>query len=110
MLIVFRKDPVNNSTVSYVVLYWLTLIIYLVSQLKLFFIFNTGNVCSIFSQTEKFICDELEYIRAIYSARELYDNQLTKNCDDLCDLSIIFQSLSNVANECGCLVNNVSTN
>lgn len=59
-------------------------------------------------KTEKFVQDEAEFVKAMHSASELYDNSLTRNSDDPCNLTVIFQNLISLAYECSCLLNNVS--
>lgn len=59
-------------------------------------------------KTEEFVLDEAEFVKALHSASELYANSLSRNSDDPCNLTVIFQNLISLAYECSCLLNDVS--
>lgn len=61
-----------------------------------------------FKLHEKIMNEESEYVKILLSAAELYDNPVPSTTNSICDLSIIFQSLNNLAAVCSEVVNEVS--
>lgn len=57
---------------------------------------------------DKIMNEESEYVKILSSAVELYDNPLSNTSNSICDLSVVFRSLNNLAAACTGVVNEVS--
>mgnify|MGYP000976128109 CR=1 FL=1 len=58
---------------------------------------------------EKVVNEEIEFVKVLNSASELYDNAVAKtNDDEEWDMTTIFRSLNGLATGCNNLVNDVS--